>query len=57
MSTSMIYLFVYLFFWTTPVISSYCLVLQLAMVKNQRLAEKLIKGNIYDCVCRYEPAR
>ncbi|KAH7550466.1 hypothetical protein JRO89_XS13G0196800 [Xanthoceras sorbifolium] len=30
--------------------------LQLAMVKNQRLAEKLIKGNIYDCVCRYEPA-
>lgn len=53
MSTSIIYLF----FWTTPVISSYCLVLQLAMVKNQRLAEKLIKGNIYDCVCRYEPAR
>ncbi|XP_038685957.1 pantothenate kinase 2-like isoform X1 [Tripterygium wilfordii] len=30
--------------------------LKLAMVKNQRLAEKLIKGNIYDCVCRYEPA-
>ncbi|KAL6011501.1 hypothetical protein ACLOJK_001949 [Asimina triloba] len=30
--------------------------LQLAMVKNQRLAEKLVKGNIYDCVCRYEPA-
>lgn len=29
---------------------------QLAMVKNQRLAEKLIEGNIYDCVCRYEPA-
>ncbi|KAK6920703.1 Damage-control phosphatase ARMT1-like, metal-binding domain [Dillenia turbinata] len=29
----------------------------LAMVKNQRLAEKLIKGNTYDCVCRYEPAR
>ncbi|KAE8663936.1 Pantothenate kinase 2 [Hibiscus syriacus] len=28
----------------------------LAMVKNQRLAEKLIKGKIYDCVCRYEPA-
>ncbi|GAV63798.1 DUF89 domain-containing protein/Fumble domain-containing protein, partial [Cephalotus follicularis] len=30
--------------------------LKLAMVKNQRLAEKLIAGNIYDCVCRYEPA-
>jgi len=29
---------------------------QLAMVKNQRLAEKLVKGNIYDCVCRFEPA-
>ncbi|KAK9003561.1 hypothetical protein V6N11_084201 [Hibiscus sabdariffa] len=28
----------------------------LAMVKDQRLAEKLIKGNIYDCVCRYEYA-
>lgn len=34
-----------------------CDALKLAMVKNQRLAEKLIKGNIYDCVCRYEPAR
>ncbi|PQP94059.1 pantothenate kinase 2 [Prunus yedoensis var. nudiflora] len=32
-----------------------CDALKLAMVKNQRLAEKLIKGNIYDCVCRYEP--
>uniref|UniRef100_A0A6N2LGK7 Pantothenate kinase 2 n=2 Tax=Salix viminalis TaxID=40686 RepID=A0A6N2LGK7_SALVM len=32
-----------------------CEALKLAMVKNQRLAEKLIKGNIYDCVCRYEP--
>ncbi|XP_052175011.1 pantothenate kinase 2-like [Diospyros lotus] len=31
-----------------------CDALKLAMVKNQRLAEKLIKGNIYDCVCRYE---
>ncbi|KAK8521467.1 hypothetical protein V6N12_005370 [Hibiscus sabdariffa] len=30
--------------------------LKLAMVKNQRLAEKLIQGKIYDCVCRYEPA-
>ncbi|KVH98936.1 protein of unknown function DUF89 [Cynara cardunculus var. scolymus] len=34
-----------------------CDTLKLAMVKNQRLAEKLIRGNIYDCVCRYEPAR
>ncbi|KAK6924844.1 Damage-control phosphatase ARMT1-like, metal-binding domain [Dillenia turbinata] len=34
-----------------------CDALKLAMVKNQRLAEKLIKGNIYDCICRYEPAR
>ncbi|OVA16989.1 protein of unknown function DUF89 [Macleaya cordata] len=33
-----------------------CDTLKLAMVKNQRLAEKLIKGNIYDCVCRYEAA-
>ncbi|PIA61935.1 hypothetical protein AQUCO_00200137v1 [Aquilegia coerulea] len=33
-----------------------CDTLKLAMVKNQRLAEKLVKGNIYDCVCRYEPA-
>ncbi|CAK7328892.1 unnamed protein product [Dovyalis caffra] len=32
-----------------------CEALKLAMVKNQRLAEKF-KGNIYDCVCRYEPA-
>ncbi|CAN1246369.1 Pantothenate kinase 2 [Linum grandiflorum] len=32
-----------------------CDALKLAMVKNQRLAEKLIEGNIYDCVCRYEP--
>ncbi|XVF09297.1 hypothetical protein REPUB_Repub07fG0080500 [Reevesia pubescens] len=33
-----------------------CEALKLAMVKNQRLAEKLIEGNIYDCVCRYESA-
>ncbi|KAH1201606.1 Pantothenate kinase 2 [Glycine max] len=33
-----------------------CDALKLAMVKNQRLAEKLIKGNIYDCICKYEPA-
>ncbi|KAH9564934.1 hypothetical protein CY35_04G050200 [Sphagnum magellanicum] len=33
-----------------------CDVLKLAMVKNQRLAEQLLNGSIYDCVCRYEPA-
>ncbi|XP_062116256.1 pantothenate kinase 2 isoform X1 [Humulus lupulus] len=33
-----------------------CDALKLAMVKNQRLAKNLINGNIYDCVCRYEPA-
>ncbi|KAM3381091.1 pantothenate kinase 2 [Capsicum galapagoense] len=33
-----------------------CAALKLAMVKNQRLAAKLVNGNIYDCVCRYEPA-
>ncbi|XP_020231168.1 pantothenate kinase 2 [Cajanus cajan] len=33
-----------------------CDALKLAMVKNQRLAEKLIKGKIYDCICKYEPA-
>ncbi|KAB2609337.1 pantothenate kinase 2 [Pyrus ussuriensis x Pyrus communis] len=32
-----------------------CDALKLAMVKNRRLAQKLIQGNIYDCVCRYEP--
>ncbi|KAK8970244.1 Pantothenate kinase 2 [Platanthera guangdongensis] len=32
-----------------------CDALKLAMVKNQRLAEKLFSGNIYDCLCRFEP--
>lgn len=32
-----------------------CDVLKLAMVKNQRLAEQIINGSIYDCVCRFEP--
>ncbi|XP_002991207.2 pantothenate kinase 2 [Selaginella moellendorffii] len=31
-----------------------CEALKLAMVKNQRLAEKLFNGAIYDCICRYE---
>ncbi|KAF3777096.1 Pantothenate kinase 2 [Nymphaea thermarum] len=33
-----------------------CDALKLAMLKNQRLAEQLVNGNIYDCICRYEPA-
>ncbi|VAI35014.1 unnamed protein product [Triticum turgidum subsp. durum] len=32
-----------------------CDALKLAMVKNQRLAEKLFNGNIYDCICKFEP--
>jgi hypothetical protein len=31
------------------------LYVQLAMEKNQRLAEKLFNGNIYDCICKFEP--
>jgi hypothetical protein len=31
------------------------LYVQLAMVKNQRLAEKFFNGNIYDCICKFEP--
>ncbi|XP_072984241.1 pantothenate kinase 2 [Typha latifolia] len=34
-----------------------CDALKLAMVKNQRLAEKLFNGNIYDCICRFEPVQ
>ncbi|KAH6558249.1 hypothetical protein KP509_1Z072000 [Ceratopteris richardii] len=33
-----------------------CECLKLAMIKNQRLAEQLVNGVIYDCVCRYERA-
>eukprot|EP00897_Mesotaenium_endlicherianum_P000944 jgi/Mesen1/10850/ME000093S10365 len=32
-----------------------CESLKLAMVKNQRLAEQLVQGFIYDSVCQYEP--
>ncbi|KAL3694170.1 hypothetical protein R1sor_007821 [Riccia sorocarpa] len=32
-----------------------CDVLKLAMIKNQRVADKLLNGSLYDCVCRYEP--
>ncbi|BFI31343.1 type II pantothenate kinase [Marchantia polymorpha subsp. ruderalis] len=34
-----------------------CDVLKLAMIKNQRLAEQLVGGKIYDCVCRYDPGQ
>ncbi|KAL3694172.1 hypothetical protein R1sor_007823 [Riccia sorocarpa] len=34
-----------------------CDVLKLAMIKNKRLAEKLLKGSLYDCICRYEPGQ
>lgn len=33
-----------------------CAALKLAMIKNQHLAETLFGGNVYDCVCLYEPA-
>ena len=33
-----------------------CDVLKLAMIKNQFMAEKLFQGNVYDCMCKYEPA-
>jgi hypothetical protein len=32
-----------------------CAALKLAMIKNQHLAETLFGGNVYDCVCLYEP--
>lgn len=34
-----------------------CDCLKLAMIKNQRLAERFVNGAIYDCVCRYEPSQ
>jgi hypothetical protein len=39
----------------TSVLKANELYVQLAMVKNQRLAEKLFDGNIYDCICKFEP--
>jgi hypothetical protein len=33
-----------------------CDTLKLAMIKTERLARKLFNGNIYDCICSYEPA-
>lgn len=32
-----------------------CAALKLAMIKNARLAKKLFKGLVYDCVCIFEP--
>ena len=31
--------------------------LKLAMIKNQRVAEELFGGNIYDCMCKFQPGR
>ncbi|CAI5954233.1 unnamed protein product [Closterium sp. NIES-64] len=28
---------------------------QLAMIKNERLAKRLVGGSMYDCVCRFQP--
>ncbi len=33
-----------------------CAALKVAMIKNQHLAESLFGGNVYDCVCLFEPA-
>ncbi|GIL89535.1 hypothetical protein Vretimale_1901 [Volvox reticuliferus] len=33
-----------------------CDVLKLAMIKTERLAQKLFNGTLYDCVCVFEPA-
>lgn len=31
-----------------------CDCLKLAMIKNKHLAQSLFKGNVYDCVCRFD---
>jgi len=33
-----------------------CDCIKLAMVKNQRLSEKLFGGQQFDCVCIFEPS-
>ena len=33
-----------------------CDVLKLAMIKNQHLARRLFKGDVYDCMCRFDEA-
>jgi type II pantothenate kinase len=32
-----------------------CDCLKVAMIKNQKVAETLFQGNIYDCMCKFEP--
>ncbi|CAI5972651.1 unnamed protein product [Closterium sp. NIES-65] len=32
-----------------------CDSLKLAMIKNERLAKRLVGGSMYDCVCRFQP--
>ncbi|GJP44935.1 hypothetical protein CLOM_g4333 [Closterium sp. NIES-68] len=32
-----------------------CDSLKLAMIKNERLAKRLVDGSMYDCVCRFQP--
>ena len=31
-----------------------CDALKLAMIKNKHLAQSLFKGDVYDCVCRFD---
>ena len=33
-----------------------CDALKLAMIKNAHLADRLFGGQVYDCVCLFEPA-
>ncbi len=33
-----------------------CDTLKLAMIKTERIAKRLFGGQLYDCVCVYEPA-
>lgn len=33
-----------------------CDALKLAMIKNKHLAQRLFKGDVYDCVCRFDNA-
>jgi len=33
-----------------------CDCIKLAMIKNQRVATQLFQGQIYDCVCKFDPA-
>lgn len=31
-----------------------CDTLKLAMIKNKHLAQSLFRGDVYDCVCRFD---